>query len=320
MSCKLIPRGAASVLRNLSIRTRPPAAPALRSRPEQRPLRQAVPFLIARRGLADDTTSRLPPSESPDQSSAPPPSPPPSELSPSEDPAAATEYVSKPPEAFAPNFLNAEALAALQKAASGQDQYGDGDDGLLFGMPEPLGKNEKLQDRQHPVVDQITKLLMKDGKLSKAQRNMSLILNYLRTNPAPKISPLRPLLPGSPPPTQLPLNPLLYLTLAVDSVAPLIRIRGMKGAAGGGRTLDVPEPMAVRARRRVAVTWILDAVRRKRSAGSGRGQFAARFAQEIVAVAEGRSAVWDRRMTVHRSGTASRANLSHHAVTKRKGR
>lgn len=215
---------------------------------------------------------------------------------------------------FAPNFLNAEAIAALEKAAAGQDIYGEGDEGLLFAMPEKLGKHQKLQDRYHPVVDQVTKLLMRDGKLSRAQRHMSLILNYLRTAPAPKISPLRPLLPGSPPPSQLPLNPLLYLTLAIDSVAPIIRIRSLKGAAGGGAALDLPEPMAARARRRVAVMWILDAVSKKRSTGSGRAQFATRFAQEIVAVAEGRSAVWDKRNQVHKLGTASRANLTHFAV------
>lgn len=220
----------------------------------------------------------------------------------------------KPVEIFAPNFLNAEAIAALEKAAAGQDIYDEGQDGLIFDMPERPGKHEQLQDRYHPVVDQVTKLLMRDGKLSKAQRHMSLILNYLRTTPAPKVSPLRPLLPGSPDPSQLPLNPLLYLTLAIDSVAPLVRIRSLKGAAGGGQALELPEPMAARARRRLAVMWILDAVRRKRSTGSGRAQFATRFAQEIVAVVEGRSAVWERRNQVHKLGTAARANLTHYAV------
>lgn len=226
----------------------------------------------------------------------------------------------KPPELFAPNYLNAEALAALEKAAAGEDIDGEGEEGLLFGMPERVGKNQQLQDRYHPVVDQVTKLLMKDGKLGRAQRHMSLILNYLRTNPAPKVSPLRPLLPGSPSPEQLPLNPLLYLTLAIDSVAPLIRIRALKGAAGGGRALEVPEPMPARARRRIAVMWIIDAVCKKRSMGSGRNQFATRFAQEIVSVIEGRSGIWDKRAQVHKTGTAARANLTHFAVVGKKKR
>ncbi|KAI1387809.1 ribosomal protein S7 [Hypoxylon trugodes] len=320
MSCKVTPWGAAAVVRNLSIRTRRPHTQALRAaRPEIRPIKQTTPFLITRRGLADDTTTRQPPS---DPSSALPPSlsfEQPLSVTPPPEPTTETsEYVPQPPEVFAPNFLNAEALDALEKAAAGRDLYDDGSDGLLFDVPGRLGKHEKLQDRYHPVVDQVTKLLMKDGKLSKAQRHTSLILNYLRTAPTPKISPLRPLLPGSPPASQLPLNPLLYLTLAIDSVAPLIRIRSIKGAAGGGMALDVPEPMPVRTRRRHAVMWILDAVRKKRSMGSGRAQFATRFAQELVAVVEGKSGVWARRDLVHKQGTATRANLNHHALRKRK--
>ena len=70
---------------------------------------------------------------------------------------------------FAPTFLNAEALAALEKTAAGKDQYGDGADGLLFGAPVRPQKHEQLQDRYHPVVTQVTRLLMRDGKLSKAQ-------------------------------------------------------------------------------------------------------------------------------------------------------
>lgn len=147
---------------------------------------------------------------------------------------------------------------------------------------------------------------------------MAMILNYLRMSPAPKVNPLRPLLPGAPPPTHLPLNPLLYLTLAIDSVAPLIRVKNMKGMAGGGQALELPEPMAVRARRRVAVMWILDIVNKKQSRGSGRGQFAARFGEEIVAVVEGRSRVWDKRQQVHKVGTAARANLMHPNVTGKK--
>ncbi|KAI0888166.1 ribosomal protein S7 [Annulohypoxylon maeteangense] len=312
MSCKLTPRGAAAAARNLSIRTRLPHTLALQriARSSKAPA-QRTPFLITRRGLSDDINSRPPPPG--DNSDLPPP--PPQEPSEPSEVAAPGEYVPRPPEIFAQNFLNEEAIAALQKASEGYNVYDEEAEGLLFDKPEKVGKNEQLQNRYHPVVDQVTKLLMKDGKLSKAQRHMTLILNYLRTNPAPKVSPLRPLLPGSPPPSQLPLNPLLYLTLAIESVAPIIRIASIKGAAGGGHALEVPEPLAARPRRRTAIMWIIDAVLKKRGTGSGRAQFATRFAQEIVAVVEGRSGVWQKREAVHKLGTASRANLTHRAVT-----
>ncbi|TRX90833.1 hypothetical protein FHL15_008237 [Xylaria flabelliformis] len=280
-------------LRCLAVRTRPSRA------------HQHVPTVTARavvplgmRGFAD-TISTPPPTNDGDL--------PPSEIIPQ-------PYEPRPIEPFADNFMNEEAIAALEQAAAGQDALDLIAEGLKYGMPKPPSKQDQLQNRHHPVIHQITRMLMRDGKLSKAEKHVSLILNYLRTSPPPKISPARPLLPGAPPPEQLPLNPLLYLTLAIDSVAPIVRVRSLKGMAGGGSALDVPEPIDARARRRQAIIWILDIVNKKRSMGSGRKQFAARFGQEIVSVVEGRSAAWDRRQLLHKTGTASRANLAHPAL------
>ncbi|KAI9817999.1 MAG: hypothetical protein M1832_004520 [Thelocarpon impressellum] len=184
--------------------------------------------------------------------------------------------------------------------------------GVKFGMPElPLPSTSHLKHRYDPVVNQVTKLLMRDGKLSVAQTNMALILSHLRTSSPPAVSPARPLLPGAPPASHLPLNPVLYLTLAIDSVAPLLRIRTQKGAAGGGMALQIPIPLRARQRRRKAVEWILDAADKKKSRGSGKGQFAQRVAEEIVAVVEGKSGVWERRGGVHKLAVSARANLNY---------
>jgi small subunit ribosomal protein S7 len=142
---------------------------------------------------------------------------------------------------------------------------------------------------------------------------MSVILNHLRTASPPTLNASRPLLPGAPPASQLPLNPVLYLTLAVDSVAPLLRLRSQKGAAGGGASLQIPVPLGRRQRRRAAVRWILDAVDKKKSRGSGRGQFAQRVAEEIIGVVEGKSSAWDRRGLVHKSATGARANVNYYS-------
>lgn len=109
---------------------------------------------------------------------------------------------------------------------------------------------------------------------------------------------------GAPPAGQLPLDPVLYLALIVDSVAPLFRIRQQKGIAGGGTAVQIPHPLNVRQRRRAAIKWILDASEKRRDA-----QFAHRVANELVAVAEGRSGVWERRDQQHKLGIAGRANL-----------
>lgn len=140
---------------------------------------------------------------------------------------------------------------------------------------------------------------------------MSFILNHLRTAPPPVPNPAKPLLPGAPPPSHLPLDPIGYLTLAIDSVAPLLRIRSQRGAAGGGAALQIPVPLGLRQRRRTAVQWILDAANKKESRGSGRGQFAHRVAEEIIRVVEGKSTVWDKRQMVHKTGTSNRANLTY---------
>lgn len=141
-------------------------------------------------------------------------------------------------------------------------------------------------------------------------------MNFLRTAPEPTFSPKFPLLPGTPPASHLSLNPVLYLTVAVDSVAPLIKIKPIPGAGGGGRALDVPQPLSVRQRRRRAFTWILEAIEKKPSKGSGRTQFAHRLADEIIAVVEGRSSVWEKRRMVHKQGTTARANVGKNVVAR----
>ncbi|KAL8960624.1 MAG: hypothetical protein Q9193_002702 [Seirophora villosa] len=183
--------------------------------------------------------------------------------------------------------------------------------GHIFDLPSlPLPANMHFKYRHAPIVKQVTNLLMRDGKLSVAQRNMAMILNHLRTASPPTINPDRPLIPGSPPASHLPLNPILYLTLAIDSVAPLLRIRAQKGIAGGGASLQVPVPLSLQQRRRQAVMWILDAAGKKPARGSGRGQFAQRVAEEIDGIVEGRSGVWERRGGIHKLAVSARANLN----------
>ncbi|KAH6617838.1 ribosomal protein S7 domain-containing protein [Chaetomium sp. MPI-SDFR-AT-0129] len=243
------------------------------------------------RGWADKATSGFPPSGS----GAPPPLPP-------------NDAGNQQPAFTSPE--NEEALTQLRMIEYGVTSLDPAVDGHKYGMPDRfIPPAKQVKKRYDSVVAQVTRLMMQDGKLAKAQRDMAMILNYLRTSPPPRLDPSRPLLPGSPPPNHLPLDPTLYLTLAIDSVAPLVRIRGYKGMAGGGRSFDVPMPLELRQRRRTAFKWILDVARKKQSRGSGRTMFPHRVAEEIVSVVEGRSSVWDKRLLAHKLGTANRANL-----------
>ncbi|KAG5949446.1 hypothetical protein E4U53_005875 [Claviceps sorghi] len=211
----------------------------------------------------------------------------------------------------------AEALLASEEADQSAEStpsttaWGDiRDPGHKFGLPKkPYPEGFHLRQRYHPVLEQLTRLLMRDGKLSVAQRNVAMVMNFLRTAPAPIYSPKFPLLPGTPPASHLPLNPVLYITIAIDSVAPLLKVRNIAGAGGGGRALELPVPLAVRQRRRIAIKWILDVIEKKPSKGSGKKQFPHRIAEEIIAVVEGRSGAWEKRRQVHKLGTAARANI-----------
>jgi small subunit ribosomal protein S7 len=78
-------------------------------------------------------------------------------------------------------------------------------------------------------------------------------------------------------------------------------------------SLPIPVPLAIRQRRRTAIRWIIDASDKRRD-----GQLPVRVAHEIVAVAEGRSSVWDRRSQAHRQGTTARSNLRWTSATSRR--
>ncbi|KAF2765880.1 ribosomal protein S7 [Teratosphaeria nubilosa] len=184
--------------------------------------------------------------------------------------------------------------------------------GHKFPLPDlPLPPNSHKDHRYDEVVMQVTNLIMRDGKKATAQRNINVILSTIRTAPAPTYSPTRNLLPGAPPASHLPLHPVLYLTLALDSVAPLLRIRSQRGAAGGGVALQIPVPLGLRQRRRQAFQWILDAASKRKGRGSGRDMFAIKVAEELIAVVEGKSSVWEKRDAVHRLGTTARSNLTY---------
>lgn len=83
-----------------------------------------------------------------------------------------------------------------------------------------------------------------------------------------------------------------------------MKLISVKGAGG---TKDViPSPLNIRQRRRTALTWIVAAADKKRD----RARLAERVADELVAVVEGRSSVWERRNAVHRQAIGARANVS----------
>jgi small subunit ribosomal protein S7 len=210
-------------------------------------------------------------------------------------------------------FINtiADEQSSLESLNALQTSTGSGE-GHKFPLPElPLPPHLIKKTRYDPVVEQLTNLMMQDGNKATAQRYMAHILETLRTNPPPRINPARPLLPGAPPAGHLPLNPILYLTLAIDSIAPLLRLRVQKGGAGGGASLQIPVPLSLRQRRRTAFVWILDVCSKRKSRGSGKNMFPAKVADEIVSIVQGTSSLWERRNAVHKLAVTARAAVNY---------
>lgn len=77
--------------------------------------------------------------------------------------------------------------------------------------------------------------------------------------------------------------------------------------------LQIPVPLGLRQRRRTAFMWILEAAVKRKSRGSGNDMFAQKVADEVIAVVEGRSSIWDKRTAVHKLATTARANLNYMA-------
>lgn len=74
--------------------------------------------------------------------------------------------------------------------------------------------------------------------------------------------------------------------------------------------LQIPVPLNLRQRRRTSIMWILDAASKKRSKGSGKTMFAHKIADEMIAIVEGKSSIWEKRQGIHKLGVAARANLN----------
>lgn len=64
-------------------------------------------------------------------------------------------------------------MRQLELMSKGQDPFTVEEHGHKFQMPTTEkvgGRHRKLQDRYEPILTQLTKLMMWDGKLSRAQR------------------------------------------------------------------------------------------------------------------------------------------------------
>ncbi|KAJ6259345.1 37S ribosomal protein S7 [Drechslerella dactyloides] len=177
----------------------------------------------------------------------------------------------------------------------------------------PIPALHSINHREHPLLRQLTPHFMKHGERATAQATMQRILQILRTKPAPRVGKYA-LVPNAPDLSQLPSDPVAYIQTAIDSVAPLFKMRSTRGS--GGSTVQIPSPLPVKARRRKAMEWMLSAADGKKRLKS----LPERFAEEVEAVVLGTSSCWEKRIAVHKLAVTNRANVGTGSMKKMKRR
>ncbi|KAK6332306.1 hypothetical protein TWF696_003026 [Orbilia brochopaga] len=175
----------------------------------------------------------------------------------------------------------------------------------------PIPALHSINHREHPLLRQLTPHFMKHGERATAQATMQRILQILRTKPAPRVGKY-PLVPNAPDLSLLPSDPVAYIQTAIDSVAPLFKMRNTRGS--GGSTVQIPSPLPVKARRRKAMEWMLSAADGKKRLKS----LPERFAEEVEAVVLGTSSCWEKRIAVHKLAVTNRANVNQVMMKKKR--
>ncbi|EST09489.1 Ribosomal protein S7 domain protein [Kalmanozyma brasiliensis GHG001] len=146
----------------------------------------------------------------------------------------------------------------------------------------PLYSPTTLPPKADPTLEFLTNLLMKDGKKAQAQRFTTRTLALIST------------LTNS--------NPLPLIHDAITRTAPLVKLQSRKQ---GGKSLQVPVALTKRQSERKALTWIIEASKKRSDRELER-----RLASEFLAVVEGTSSAIQKKEEQHRIATVNRANAS----------
>ncbi|SMN21031.1 similar to Saccharomyces cerevisiae YJR113C RSM7 Mitochondrial ribosomal protein of the small subunit, has similarity to E. coli S7 ribosomal protein [Maudiozyma saulgeensis] len=143
-------------------------------------------------------------------------------------------------------------------------------------------KGVPLPKRQDPVLQQITNIIMRDGKKQIAERFISraLYLVFLQTRK----------------------DPIELLKNSLDELAPLMIVKTFN--TGIAKASIIPVPLSKRQRTRIAWKWVIDASKNRASS-----DFAVRLAEEIVAVSKGLGSAFDRRDQIHKTAIAHRSYI-----------
>lgn len=146
----------------------------------------------------------------------------------------------------------------------------------------PIYTPSTLPPRSDPTLEFLTNLLMKDGKKAQAQRFTTRTLSILAT------------ITNS--------NPLPLIHDAISRTAPLVKMQTKKQ---GGKSLHVPVALTRRQSERKALTWIIEASKKRPDR-----ELEKRLAAEFLAVVEGTSNAIGKKEEQHRIAMVNRANAA----------
>ncbi|KTW25579.1 hypothetical protein T552_03440 [Pneumocystis carinii B80] len=123
-------------------------------------------------------------------------------------------------------------------------------------------------------------IIMKNGKKAKAQKQLQNALIYIKQ----KIN----------------TDPYSVLFKAIKAVSPLMKLVFIKK---GTKSIKMPVPLNEHQRHRKAIIWILEASNKQHSKN-----FSERLAQELIAVINGTSSIFQKKEQLHKLALINKAN------------
>ncbi|KAJ1960492.1 hypothetical protein GGI12_003772 [Dipsacomyces acuminosporus] len=96
-------------------------------------------------------------------------------------------------------------------------------------------------------------------------------------------------------------DPYKLLSDAIEISSPFM---DTKSARQGSKVIQVPRALNLRQRRRRAIVWILDAVKRRNER-----KFYMRLSGELQAIVNGHSGVLEKKLQLHKTVLANRSNI-----------
>ncbi|KAI8320583.1 ribosomal protein S7 [Martensiomyces pterosporus] len=149
-------------------------------------------------------------------------------------------------------------------------------------VPEPaISPSDRQRLRTDPLLSQLVSTIMRDGKKMRAEKFVQMALLDIRQHTNS--------------------DPYKLLSDAIEIVSPFM---DTKSARQGSKVIQVPRALNLRQRRRRAIVWILDSVKRRNER-----KFHMRLSGELQAIINGTSGVLEKKLQLHKLVLANRSNI-----------